>query len=1414
MAFLPFLNNFEEGTNGTTITTGNSGGTGQTAFNAVGIGTGATVAYSNTQAAHGSLSAKCQVGSTSGQAYVSWTTGSQSTIYGRMYVYLTGNVPSGGSRLVEFWNGGDQVTYCGGIAISSSNWLAIQVSAAAGFTWVVDFSNTIPLNTWTRIEWKYTFSATNGSATVSMYNGDSTTPIETHTTTGQNFGASTVDTVDLGWANFTANQPALYIDDLEINSVGFPGPAVNSVQRSLASNLVANTVNVEASSFTITWPINPAAGSKILVGISMGPGVASQFTSVVDNGATPTTFTMDAVQSGPSECCATIWRGDNITLPASGGYTITITLASSQQCSAGAVAYTNVASGPPTATNNNTGTSSHPVSGFASSSGVGALYVSVYSSNSGNNETITATASGFVQEFVQTNGSGQIPFSYADKVDYAGPTSTQSTWTLSDAPTWETVIAVYDIVSTTVTGTSSPALQPFTFTSAGHVSGPSGTVAASFQPFTFTGSATNTGGTIFMNNVVTGAVLNDYGLDNVPYTIGTVGTNTMLFAYVGWDVAQQSYQSSGLAPAVNVTDSADNLWRQIGISTLSTSSRAAVWVADNPRQVNWVSVAVTGWAYSTSYVIAELNGVPSSLGQVSLDFVKTVNGTAGTSLSLPFTASTNDIGIGIVSTGGAGGGLTVPVNWLGVGAAGGATSAAASTYAMWTPNITTSFNPAFNPSWANSEPYSGIVIGLKKTAAVPVQSNSNFPALVVEAAFGATPGDPTQSVDYTWDVNGLTWTDITSRVFSKGDSCIRVKRGRQYELSQEETGELEILLDNHDGAFTYGNTSSPYYPNVIPGIPIRVTAWWDGVQYPVAFGYVERWPQTWPDMPQWGFSSVVAVDAYGPMSSVTLPSAVEGDIRVTAPYAYFPNDEQYSFTTQALTPIATPINANGLIAINKAFGNDRYGAYRDGFDQSATVGQALNLLGDQDTVLGATTYQAQESGPGGPGMFYFDPNIPTNNSGNGFSVEFWFVWGNNITFSNTYFTAWGKPSSFWSPGATSNGGVLTVGVNTGTNVTAATGLWVNGVEITGGTFNQTTLAPQHFALTTGPNGTACYLNGVQCGTQPTLGTIPSVRAFSLGPARFTYDVNDNVVYDGYNYIAGHAAWYGQELTGQQIANHYTAGVSGWVGVPAPGRFAQILTWGRLGLKRGGTAWFQNYGDTEDTYMAEAYGLEGSSAASIIAQLTQTEQGRCFTQANGSVVYLYRWSLYDGVTQATFGDNGTTEIPFAQNTSFSVDNQFIYNQVTVTQTRGPNQDATVIKNNFPSQYEYFNRSGLNIQSYSMLPFDVFDAANWAMTKYNQPHQRVESIMIDVAKIHSSTAFSTILGLGLNNQVVVNRRPVGGATLSVTGSIQEISHEIGAAFWQTTYQVAPNFPESNTLIADSPGNDTPGSNYLSW
>lgn len=936
---------------------------------------------------------------------------------------------------------------------------------------------------------------------------------------------------------------------------------------------------------------------------------------------------------------------------------------------------------------------------------------------------------------------------------------------------------------------------------------------------------------------VNGAVINDYGLDNIPFTLvnpatpNSTASQNLVIAFVTWNVAFFTYQSSGKAPTVNVTDSAGNLWRQIGETALNSGSRSAIWACINATQVSWVSVALTGWAYSTSYTIAEISGIPTTMQAIALDYV-TINQTTSAVASLAVGtgpgASGSDIAFGLIGVGGQATSFTTPSGWTKPAAftpVGGSNTFDSTLQAYWIANQTGSVT--FTPGWTTSGPASGIIVGLKQVAPAPVQGRVQFPRVIIEAAFGADPGDWTQSVDYTYSSSGIVWTDISTRCIGDDQSSkITISRGRQYELSQEETGEMHITLDNHDGIFTFTNTNSPYYPNCTTGTPLRVTAWWTQpggipIQYGVGFGYVERWPQEWPDMPQWGFDEIVCTDAYGPMAAVNLLSCVGGDIRKDYPYAYFPTNEQYSFTTQSLDPVKAPIDANGLIAVNYAFGNNRFAAYRDGTNAPVAVGQALNLLGSQDTTLGVTSYNAQDTNDNGPAMFYVDPNIPVNGaSGSGsFSVEFWFVWGYGGEFACTLFSAYGRPSTFWdTTNGPTNGGVISIGINTGGTNTNS-GIYVNGTLVAANPdgnftpFSQGLFNPQHFVLSVGPNGAFCYLNGVLCNQggvtiNPVIGNIPQIKTIVLGPGRSSYENTNQVIYNSYNYVAGHLAWYPQELTPTMITNHYNSGATGFVGVSAPYRFAQILTWGLVGLKRGGVMWTGVHGTAQPTAMSEAYELEGSSIADSLTQIVQSEGGRAWTQGNGSIVYGPRWSLFNPSAAAVFGDNGTYEIPFDQSTSFSVDNQFLFNEINATQNRGPNQDIFYQQTNSSSQLNFFNRSGAQYQSYVMSPFDVYGIVDWNMVKYQNPQQRVDRISVDPAAAQGAitSTFGTILGLELEDTVTVNRRPVGASTngtFTVTGAIQRLQHEIGPQNWTSTYQIAPRFPENNALVANQAG-----------
>ncbi|MEV0779171.1 hypothetical protein [Streptomyces sp. NPDC050428] len=84
--------------------------------------------------------------------------------------------------------------------------------------------------------------------------------------------------------------------------------------------------------------------------------------------------------------------------------------------------------------------------------------------------------------------------------------------------------------------------------------------------------------------------------------------------------------------------------------------------------------------------------------------------------------------------------------------------------------------------------------------------------LLVEAGFGSTMAS---------SVPDIVWTDIAPYVDVRTQG-ITITRGAQDELSTIQAGTCTLLLDNTAGDLSPGLASSPFYPNVRKGVPLRV----------------------------------------------------------------------------------------------------------------------------------------------------------------------------------------------------------------------------------------------------------------------------------------------------------------------------------------------------------------------------------------------------------------------------------------------------------------------------------------------------------------------------------------------------------------------------------------------------------------
>lgn len=217
-------NTFEGGTNGTTLTTGNTGEASGSAFDAINAGAGgATIAFDSTHTAHGALSCKIATTTPAATPLAEWTTsmGSQATVWYRQYLYLTAN-PAAALRVYVARSG---ASLAGAIGISATGKLQLVTSTGS---FAVTFTSSAPLNQWFRIEGFITGNASTGVLNASLYSSpDSTVATETETATGQN----TTGVLSQYWFGeqiSLTNAGPFWMDDIGISSTGPLGPIVTA----------------------------------------------------------------------------------------------------------------------------------------------------------------------------------------------------------------------------------------------------------------------------------------------------------------------------------------------------------------------------------------------------------------------------------------------------------------------------------------------------------------------------------------------------------------------------------------------------------------------------------------------------------------------------------------------------------------------------------------------------------------------------------------------------------------------------------------------------------------------------------------------------------------------------------------------------------------------------------------------------------------------------------------------------------------------------------------------------------------------------------------------------------------------------------------------------------------------------------
>lgn len=145
------------------------------------------------------------------------------------------------------------------------------------------------------------------------------------------------------------------------------------------------------------------------------------------------------------------------------------------------------------------------------------------------------------------------------------------------------------------------------------------------------------------------------------------------------------------------------------------------------------------------------------------------------------------------------------------------------------------------------------------------------PAVQVLLGFNVIPGygalfrldDPNYGLLDSTNVLGGAgamppWTDVSAHVSGQ----ITVTRGRSRETDQFTTGSCSFVLRNETRLFDPTNTSSMYYPGILPRTPVQVLV--AGV--PVFTGFVDNFDVTY-QKPKTTTTTVTALDAFSILSN-------------------------------------------------------------------------------------------------------------------------------------------------------------------------------------------------------------------------------------------------------------------------------------------------------------------------------------------------------------------------------------------------------------------------------------------------------------------------------------------------------------------------------------------------------------------
>ncbi|MEU2181227.1 LamG-like jellyroll fold domain-containing protein [Streptomyces thermolilacinus] len=584
--------------------------------------------------------------------------------------------------------------------------------------------------------------------------------------------------------------------------------------------------------------------------------------------------------------------------------------------------------------------------------------------------------------------------------------------------------------------------------------------------------------------------------------------------------------------------------------------------------------------------------------------------------------------------------------------------------------------------------------------------------LVVEVGWGATVSTPGASI---------TWTDIT-RYVDVAESGVSITRGSSDEVADIQPSTCTLVLNNADGRFSPGLASSPYYPHVRKGTPIRVRVLTGGIVLHSRFyGTVNEWPTRWAGL--YSKARITCTDILRTLGRLPeLRSALDEEVLRLDPSVYYPMTEPSESATAG--------------------------------DLSGTGAGALSV---QQVSTGGTLAFAAVAGPAATGESVVQMTPVATGQGKFLQANLGPQYESRSTTYYNHMECWFQTStpgrvifSLSSPEGQnvllfSLSGTGTLQVETTNDGTALTPIAVTTGNLANGAWHH--LAYDEYAKTVHVDGAA-----VTAGTIPTMWRLRTLRVGGHAGTRL------------WSGSIAHLALYtkgGGTAYGPTLATHYAAGTTGFSGEPASTRIGRLAAYADITS-------VTVEGATHDAVVGQGPG--GDTALARMKEVEQTESGKLFAARDRfGLVYQSRDVRYNPAPSSeaftvAYADTETPDVEIRD------DDQKMVNTVIASRPGGATQ--RVLNAASRAAYGVYQR---NLTLLKTSDGSVLDAAQWLVSRYADPLPELREVPIEAYTLPN---YADILDADISSTFSVTGMPAQSyaATMRVTveGYTETIKH----------------------------------------